>query len=79
MSVVDVLGVKFEMVEEAEKLKAEGNTFFKADQPLKAAALFTRAIKLDPENAVLYSNRSAAFRVWGIETEGEGEVRKEEM
>lgn len=40
---------------EAEKsLKEKGNEFFKAGNYLKAAALYTQAIKLDPSNATLY-------------------------
>ena len=35
-------------------LKNEGNTHFKAGNFLKAAALYTQAIKKDPENAALY-------------------------
>ncbi|KAG6764489.1 hypothetical protein POTOM_031959 [Populus tomentosa] len=42
-------------------LKDKGNEFFKAGNYLKAAALYTQAIKLDPSNPTLYSNRSAAF------------------
>ncbi|KMZ55963.1 Stress-induced protein 1 [Zostera marina] len=42
-------------------LKDQGNTFFKSGNYLKAAALYTQAIKLDPENSTLYSNRAAAF------------------
>ncbi|CAG7900285.1 unnamed protein product [Brassica rapa] len=49
---------------DAEKsLKEKGNEFFKAGNYLKAAALYTQAIKLDPSNATLYRhvNRAAAF------------------
>lgn len=42
-------------------LKDKGNEFFKAGNYLKAAALYTQAIKLDPSNHALYSNRAAAF------------------
>ncbi|CAN4092904.1 unnamed protein product [Withania somnifera] len=42
-------------------LKDQGNEFFKAGNYLKAAALYTQAIKKDPSNATLYSNRAAAF------------------
>ncbi|KAK8918396.1 hypothetical protein KSP39_PZI021129 [Platanthera zijinensis] len=42
-------------------LKDQGNAFFKAGNYLKAAALYTQAIKLDPSNPTLYSNRAAAF------------------
>lgn len=42
-------------------LKDQGNQFFKAGNYLKAAALYTQAIKLDPSNPTLYSNRAAAF------------------
>uniref|UniRef100_A0A2C9W8I3 Uncharacterized protein n=1 Tax=Manihot esculenta TaxID=3983 RepID=A0A2C9W8I3_MANES len=42
-------------------LKEKGNEFFKAGNYLKAAALYTQAIKLDPSNPALYSNRAAAF------------------
>lgn len=45
----------------AASLKDQGNVQFKAANYLKAAALYTQAIKLDPDNAALYSNRSAAF------------------
>jgi len=41
--------------------KDEGNTFFKAGEHLKAAAAYTKAIKLEPDNHVYYSNRSQAF------------------
>ncbi|KAL3649004.1 hypothetical protein CASFOL_005407 [Castilleja foliolosa] len=47
---------------EAEiSLKDQGNEFFKAGNYLKAAALYTQAIKQDPSNHTLYSNRAAAF------------------
>ncbi|KAG0611341.1 hypothetical protein M758_7G133900 [Ceratodon purpureus] len=45
----------------AADLKDQGNAHFKQQNYLKAAALYTQAIKLDPDNAALYSNRSAAF------------------
>lgn len=35
-------------------LKDKGNEFFKAGNYLKAAALYTQAIKLDPSNPALY-------------------------
>ena len=38
----------------AEALKEEGNAFYKNKEWLKAAASYTKGIKLDPENAVLY-------------------------
>ncbi|GLC40807.1 hypothetical protein PLESTB_000020600 [Pleodorina starrii] len=41
--------------------KDQGNEEFKKENYLKAAALYTQAIKEDPQNAVLYSNRSAAL------------------
>lgn len=42
-------------------LKDQGNEFFKAGNYLKAAAVYTQAIKQDPNNPTLYSNRAAAF------------------
>ncbi|KAH7522272.1 hypothetical protein FEM48_Zijuj07G0120800 [Ziziphus jujuba var. spinosa] len=42
-------------------LKDKGNEFFKAGNYLKAAAVYTQAIKQDPNNPTLYSNRAAAF------------------
>ncbi|GLU08912.1 hypothetical protein SLE2022_257960 [Rubroshorea leprosula] len=47
--------------EEGMSLKDKGNEFFKAGNYLKAAALYTQAIKQDPSNPTLYSNRAAAF------------------
>ncbi|KAJ4842779.1 hypothetical protein Tsubulata_024920 [Turnera subulata] len=46
---------------EEKSLKDKGNEFFKAGNYLKAAAIYTQAIKLDPSNPTLYSNRAAAF------------------
>ncbi|CAI5537666.1 unnamed protein product [Closterium sp. Naga37s-1] len=42
-------------------LKDRGNAEFKAKNFLKAAALYTQAIKDAPDSHALYSNRSAAF------------------
>ncbi|GLT78585.1 hypothetical protein SLA2020_501150 [Shorea laevis] len=47
--------------EEGLSLKDKGNEFFKAGNYLKAAALYTQAIKQDPSNPTLYSNQAAAF------------------
>ncbi|KAJ9532757.1 hypothetical protein QJQ45_010876 [Haematococcus lacustris] len=46
---------------DAAALKNQGNEHFQNGDWLKAAALYTQALKLDPDNAVLYSNRSAAL------------------
>eukprot|EP00252_Welwitschia_mirabilis_P014260 TRINITY_DN3136_c0_g1_i1.p1 TRINITY_DN3136_c0_g1~~TRINITY_DN3136_c0_g1_i1.p1 ORF type:complete len:332 (-),score=77.90 TRINITY_DN3136_c0_g1_i1:156-1151(-) len=48
-------------VPQEASLKEQGNAFFKTGNYLKAAAIYTQAIKADPSNATLYSNRSAAF------------------
>eukprot|EP00298_Acanthocystis_sp_HF-20_P030166 c9245_g1_i1.p1 GENE.c9245_g1_i1~~c9245_g1_i1.p1 ORF type:complete len:311 (+),score=113.75 c9245_g1_i1:69-1001(+) len=45
----------------AEQEKETGNKFFQNQDYFKAAACYTKAIKLDPSNHVLYSNRAAAF------------------
>ncbi|KAI4965205.1 hypothetical protein ZWY2020_055243 [Hordeum vulgare] len=45
----------------AAALKDQGNEQFKSGNYLKAAALYTQAIKLDSDNPTLYSNRAAAF------------------
>lgn len=42
-------------------LKDQGNEFFKSGKYLKAAALYTQAIKKDPSNPTLFSNRAAAL------------------
>lgn len=44
--------------EEAEELKNEGNALFKDGDNLGALSKFSEAIELDPENHVLWSNRS---------------------
>ena len=43
------------------KLKELGNKEFKSGAWLKAAGLYSKAIKLDSNNHVLYSNRCAAL------------------
>ncbi|KAF9972925.1 Hsp90 cochaperone, partial [Modicella reniformis] len=45
----------------AEEFKAQGNQAFLAKDYPTAIDLFTKAIELDPNNHVLYSNRSACY------------------
>jgi hypothetical protein len=48
-----------EGVSPSAALKDQGNEQFKSGSYLKAAALYTQAIKLDPDNATLYRFLSA--------------------
>ncbi|KAI1492581.1 hypothetical protein F5X96DRAFT_363887 [Biscogniauxia mediterranea] len=45
----------------ADELKAQGNSAMSAKKFDEAIDAFTKAIELDPNNHVLYSNRSAAY------------------
>ena len=45
----------------ADALKDQGNKAFAAKDYDRAIALFSEAIKIDPSNHVLWSNRSAAY------------------
>ncbi len=42
-----------------EVLKEQGNNAFKAQQYPQALELYSHALQLDPQNYILYSNRSA--------------------
>ena len=48
------------MVAQANELKDQGNKAFQAKDYDTAIDLFTKAIELDSQNHVLFSNRSAA-------------------
>ena len=55
----------------AEAFKEQGNAQFRAGQYLKAAALYTQALKADPGNAVLYrcgrgARQAGAAALWGL-------------
>ncbi|RLN94826.1 hypothetical protein BBJ28_00011156 [Nothophytophthora sp. Chile5] len=54
-----------EAAAQAEGFKAEGNKLLAEKQFKEAAEMYTRAIELDPDNAVYYSNRSAAYLATG--------------
>lgn len=49
------------MFQEAQILKEKGNECFKQQKFEEAVLHYTHAIKLDPTNYSLYSNRSSAF------------------
>lgn len=49
------------MREQAEQYKQAGNQHLVAKRAIQAAEEYTRALELDPENAVYYCNRAAAF------------------
>jgi stress-induced-phosphoprotein 1 len=44
-----------------EVLKEQGNNAFKAQQYPQALELYSQALHLDPQNYLLYSNRSAVY------------------
>lgn len=44
-----------------EQLKTEGNALHLKGDHSGALSKYSEAIKLDPENAVLYANRAAAY------------------
>lgn len=56
----DVENNKEDEKQSAEQLKNEANEFFKKQNYGKAIEMYTKAIELDPENAVCYANRSFA-------------------
>jgi len=60
VSVCHVDGAQEENKKAAEDLKTEGNELFTAGNFVGALAKFSEAIALDPQNHVLYSNRSGA-------------------
>lgn len=45
--------------DEVAQLKAEGNALFQDQKFLAAAAVYTKAVKLQPDNAVLYRSALA--------------------
>mmetsp|Transcript_53835 Transcript_53835/g.122722 ORF Transcript_53835/g.122722 Transcript_53835/m.122722 type:complete len:565 (+) Transcript_53835:67-1761(+) len=50
---------------QVEEFKTNGNAAFKAGNHQEAIRFYSMALELDPANAVLYSNRSAAFLASG--------------
>ena len=62
----------------ADALKDQGNKAFQAKDYDKAIELFSQALEIDPNNHVLWSNRSAAKagkRQWGAALEDAEQVR----
>eukprot|EP01013_Petalomonas_cantuscygni_P022526 TRINITY_DN434_c0_g1_i4.p1 TRINITY_DN434_c0_g1~~TRINITY_DN434_c0_g1_i4.p1 ORF type:complete len:592 (+),score=178.84 TRINITY_DN434_c0_g1_i4:321-2096(+) len=60
----------------AEELKVQGNAHLQKGEFLDAVAKYTQAIKLDPSNHVLYSNRSAAYTSSSQYKYAESDARK---
>jgi DnaJ homolog subfamily C member 8 len=52
---------------QAEAFKADGNALLAEGKYREAVEMYSRAIELDPDNAVYYSNRSAAYLALGDE------------
>jgi len=55
----------------AEQYKNQGNEAFKAGRYAEAVTFYGNALGLDPDNHVLYSNRSAAY----LKIDERGKVR----
>ena len=49
------------MSDQAERYKSQGNNALRAKMYLEAAELYSKAIALDPNCEVYFSNRSAAY------------------
>lgn len=58
-------GNKTDNTAEAERQKTLGNEFIAANKPEKAVDCYSKAIQLDPRNAVYFSNRAAAYSMLG--------------
>ncbi|KAI1883165.1 hypothetical protein AGOR_G00242410 [Albula goreensis] len=54
-----------EEVAEAERLKTEGNEQMKAENFSAAVEFYTKAIEINPQNAVYFCNRAAAYSKLG--------------
>lgn len=50
---------------EAERQKVLGNEFIAANKPEEAVECYSKAIKIDPSNAIYFSNRAAAYSMMG--------------
>lgn len=46
---------------ESEKIKTQGNNFFKLGLYMQASMMYSEAIELQPDSAVLYCNRAMAY------------------
>jgi len=64
------------MADQASLLKDQGNAALSAGNLDEAVRLYTEAVALDPENHVLYSNRSAAFAKAGKYSEALKDAEK---
>lgn len=61
----DATAAAAEYAAQAEVFKVEGNKLLAEKKFADAVEMYTRAIELDPDNAVYFSNRSAAFLAMG--------------
>eukprot|EP01036_Dinobryon_divergens_P006821 gene6821-9068_t len=55
-----------ELQEKLDALRNEGNRLFKALQYSDATFLYTQALDISPQNAILFSNRSACYLSQGL-------------
>ncbi|XP_063311582.1 small glutamine-rich tetratricopeptide repeat-containing protein alpha [Pelobates fuscus] len=64
---VHPVGISFsdEDIAEAERLKTEGNEQMKVENFESAISYYTRALELNPKNAVYFCNRAAAYSKLG--------------